>query len=219
MIGEPRNMQQAMGPSEIGSDCDHCVAAKLAGWEQEPEAAWLPWVGTAMHSYLEGVFEKLPDYLTETRVWVTPKIPGTSDLFHVPSCTVVDWKLVGTATLKSAKRGPSPQYRTQAHAYGLGFFRAGYDVKRVAIYYLPRNAMSLKYGVFWSEDWNPCIAIEALERLDRIREKLDSFPSVEARDRYISSLPRADHCWDCNRYSDALNKASRTGSLEALLGI
>lgn len=218
MIGEPRNMQQAMGPSEIGSDCDHCVAAKLAGWEQMPEAAWLPWVGTAMHAYLEGVFEKFADWLTETRVWVTSEIPGTSDLFHIPSRTVVDWKLVGATTLKSAKKGPTPQYRVQAHGYGLGFFRAGFDVQNVAIYYLPRNAISLKSGVFWSEEWDPKVALAALDRLDRIRAKLDSFPTTQARDEYISSLPRADHCWDCHRYPDA-PKAAAPSSLEAMLGV
>lgn len=219
MIGEPRNMQQAIGPSEIGSDCDHCVAAKLAGWVQSEEAAWLPWVGTAMHAYLEQVFTHHPDYLTETRVWVTEDIPGTSDLFHIPTGTVVDWKLVGTTTLRSAKKGPTPVYRTQAHCYGLGFFRLGHDVRNVAIYYLPRNAMSLKQGVFWSEPWDPQVAIRALERIEKIRETLASFASLEDRDAYISSLPRAERCWDCKRYPDAPKASPKTQTVESLLGL
>lgn len=218
MIGEPRNMQQAIGPSEIGSDCEHCVAAKLAGWVQSEEAAWLPWVGTAMHAYLEPIFEKHPDYLTENRVSVTPWLSGTSDLFHIPSGTNVDWKLVGATTLKSAKRGPTPTYRVQAHCYGLGYLRAGFEVNNVAIYYLPRNAISLSSGVFWSEPFDPLIALEAIGRAERMMDKIASFTTTEERDAYVTSLPRGAHCWDCARYPDA-PKASPHTTLDSLLGV
>jgi hypothetical protein len=219
MIGEPRNMQQAIGPSEIGSDCEHCVAAKLAGWVQSEEAAWLPWVGTAMHAYLEPIFEKHPDYLTENRVSVAPWLSGTSDLFHIPSGTNVDWKLVGATTLKSARRGPTPVYRVQAHCYGLGYFRAGFQVNNVAIYYLPRNAMSLREGIFWSEPFDPLIALHAIERAERMMDTLASFASIEERDAYITSLPRAKHCWDCKRYHDAPKASPKTQTAESLLGL
>lgn len=218
MIGEPRNKQQAIGPSEIGSDCEHCVAAKLAGWVQFEEAAWLPWVGTAMHAYIEPIIANHPDWIAETRVNVAPGLDGTSDAFHIPSCTVVDWKLVGQTTLTSAKRGPSNQYRVQAHTYGLGYFRAGYDVKNVAIYYLPRNAISLRAGVFWSEEWDPMVALNALDRIEKIKAILDSFPTDEARDAYITGLPRSSKCFDCKRYTDA-PKAKAPTSLDAILGV
>lgn len=219
MIGEPRNMQQAIGPSEIGSDCEHCVAAKLAGWVQFEEAAWLPWVGTAMHAYLEPIFQDNPDYLTENRVSVTPWLSGTSDLFHIPSGTNIDWKLVGSTTLKSAKRGPTPVYRVQAHCYGLGYFRAGFEVNNVAIYYLPRNAMSLSSGVFWSEPFDPLVALDAIDRAERMMGKLSSFPTAEERDEYITALPRAGHCWDCRKYPDAPKAPPKTQTIDSLLGV
>ena len=28
----PRELQREIGPSELGTDCVHCLAAKLAGW-------------------------------------------------------------------------------------------------------------------------------------------------------------------------------------------
>ena len=31
---QPREKQAEIGPSELGSDCLHCLAAKLAGWPQ-----------------------------------------------------------------------------------------------------------------------------------------------------------------------------------------
>ena len=219
MIGEPRNKQQAIGPSEIGSDCEHCVAAKLAGWVQLEEAAWLPWVGTAMHAYIEPLIENHPDWLAEKRVNVAPGLNGTSDAFHIPSGTVVDWKLVGKTTLTSAKRGPSSQYRVQAHSYGLGYFRAGYDVKSVAIYYLPRNEMTLKRGVFWSEEWQPAVALDALARSEATQAKLASLPTTEARDENATNPPRSSKCFDCSRYHDAPKASPKTQTLESILGL
>lgn len=218
MIGEPRSQQKLIGPSEIGSACEHCLAAKLAGWDQIPEAAWLPYIGTAVHAYLEGVFNPLDGWLTETRVSVGRiagiEITGTSDLFHIESGTVIDWKLVGATTLTKAKRGPSKVYRAQANLYGLGFLRAGYDVNNVAIYYLPRNAVSLKQGVWWTEPFNPVIALEALDRATKLYGQI-----LEGGDDFIRALPRAKDCWDCERFADYPGHTPELSSLDSLLGI
>ena len=32
----PRELQREIGPSELGTDCVHCLAAKLAGWSVAP---------------------------------------------------------------------------------------------------------------------------------------------------------------------------------------
>jgi hypothetical protein len=224
IIGEPRSQQTMIGPSEIGSACEHCLAAKLAGWTEREDAAWLPYVGTAMHAYLEPVFKREEGWLTETRVNVgliaDQAVNGTSDLFHIPSGTVIDHKLTGASTLKKAKAGPTPVYRTQAHLYGLGFMRAGYDVNTVAINYLPRNAVSLRSGVWWQEPFSPIIALDALDRATDIVRTLRELEliSIEARDTYISSLPRDADCYSCARYPDA-PKSAPTDSLDALLGL
>ncbi|WP_434080384.1 hypothetical protein [Sanguibacter sp. Z1732] len=48
---QPRSLQERIGPSEIGNPCDHCLAAKLAGWKQtEDGVPWLPFLGTAAHT-------------------------------------------------------------------------------------------------------------------------------------------------------------------------
>ena len=222
IIGEPRNTQRTIGPSEIGTECEHCLAAKIAGWEEIQEAAWLPWTGTALHAQLERVFEPLPDWLTETRVSVGRingvEILGTSDLFHVPTGTVCDWKYVGTTTHRKAKSGPSPVYRKQAHLYGLGFLRAGYSVSAVAICYLPRNGLNVRQAIWWEEPFNPTIALDALDRATGIAEKIEAFPSAEERDAWITSLPRDPDCWSCARYPDAPKRAPKD-SLAAALGM
>ncbi|MFT4258022.1 hypothetical protein [Microbacterium sp.] len=218
---EPRTLQTTMGPSELAMGCEHCLAARLAGWAKAPEAAWLPWIGTALHAKLEETFKPLPGWLVETRVQVGEVrgqvVSGTSDLFAIELGQVIDHKCVGKSTLDGAKRGPTEQYRGQAHLYGLGFFRAGFDVKSVAINYLPRNDISLRRGVWWEEEWDPKVALQALARVERLGDLLDSFPSMEARDAYITNLARSSKCFDCGKYWDA-PKASKPTTLDELVG-
>ena len=219
ITGEPRSNQRMIGPSEIGTACEHCLAAKLAGWEEERDAAWLPWIGTALHAYLEPVFTDEEGWLTETRVSVGRiaglEVCGTSDLFHIPSGTVIDHKLTGDSTLRKAKGGPTPVYRIQAHLYGLGFLRAGYDVKNVAINYLPRNAFSLRNGVWWQEEFSPLIALEALDRATVLAQKLAGFADPAERDAWITELPRDKDCYSCARFRD--KTVARLSTLEELM--
>lgn len=220
---EPRTLQEAIGPSELAMDCEHCLAAKLAGWVKMPEAAWLPWIGTAVHAKLEEVFGPLPGWLTETRVNVGQirgvDVLGTGDLYDIDEGCAIDHKIVGKSTLDAAKKGPSGQYRGQVHLYGLGFFRAGYDVQKVAINYLPRNDISMRRGHWFEEDWDPMIALAALERVERLADQLDALAqiSIETRDAYITKLPRSSKCFDCGKYPDA-PKAPVPDSLAGLPG-
>ena len=32
IANQPRNLQKEIGPSELGTDCLQCLAARLAGW-------------------------------------------------------------------------------------------------------------------------------------------------------------------------------------------
>jgi len=218
IIGQPRSQQRMIGPSEIGAECEHCLAAKLAGWEQRPDAAWLPFIGTAVHATLAEIFAPKDEWLVETRLSVGRigdfEVLGTGDLFHIPTGTVLDWKIVGATTLRKAKGGPSPVYRCQIHTYGLGFLRAGYDVQQVAIYYLPRNAVSLSQGVWFQEEFSPLIALEALERATRILDRINA-----EGDGFITDLPRAKDCYDCQKYHDWQGKSAATSSLDELLGV
>ena len=213
IVGQPRSQQKTIGPSEIGTDCDHCLAAKLAGWDKTADVAWLPYIGTAMHSELDVVFTMANAdrfrWTTEKRVMVGHiagvEVWGHTDLFDHDTRTVIDHKLVGKSTLDKARRsGPSAVYRTQAHLYGMGWLNAGQDVDHVAICYLPRNAVSLDDAVLWHEPHNPTIATQALARAGAIATTITQLEavSVAARDAYITSLPRADGCFDCRRYHD-----------------
>lgn len=209
ILDHPRSRQVAIGPSELGMPCEHCLAAKLAGWTETRDAAWLPTIGTAVHAWLAEQFSGTPRWLVETRVDVGEvngvPITGSADLFDLESHTVVDWKVVGAETLRTVKAdgGPSPQYRAQAHLYGRGFARAGHRVERVAVAYLGRNAPTPR-PYLWTEPYDEQVALDALERATAALRILDALHGADADVvAYISGLPRAPRCYSCARYPDA----------------
>jgi hypothetical protein len=57
IAGAPRSQQRRIGPSELGIPCTFCLAHKIAGVEEiRTGGDWLPAIGTAVHSWLDGVF-------------------------------------------------------------------------------------------------------------------------------------------------------------------
>jgi hypothetical protein len=222
IVNQPRSLQKRIGPSELGTACDHCLAAKLAGWEQVRDADWLPYIGTSVHAQNAHIFEQAgPRWLAETDVmvgWVgDAEIWGSSDLFDVEEGTVVDWKVVGPTTLTAAKRGPSPVYYRQINLYGLGFRNAGHDVKKVAICYLPRNGVSLSAAVWWEGPFDPAAGLQTLSRANQMVDHINQLRAIatEAVDVWISGLPRDERCYDCARFADAPARSSSLASLVA----
>lgn len=219
IVHQPRSLQKRIGPSEVGNPCDHCLTAQLAGWDKTPEGTpWLTTIGTAVHGWLE---EQVLEHEnarnavhTTGRRWLTERevtvgqiggvdVTGHSDLFDVETGTVIDHKIVGPTTLRSAPRGPKGAYRPQAHLYGRGFAAAGFTVTAVAILYWARNG-GWSDAVLWTEPYDEQVALEALARANQLHTNLTALASIstEARDAWITSLPRAKGCWDCARYPD-----------------
>lgn len=223
----PRSLQKRIGPSELGTECQHCLAAKLAGWERiEPTVAWLPFIGTCVHEHYEHLFTVLneqetkpdgrPVFLTEQRVTVGQldgeDITGSTDLYlpdqagYANTGMTVDWKIVGKTTLEEVKRTgqPSQRYIVQAMLYARGWNLAGWPTSHVCIYFQPRNAVSLRAGHIWTAEYDEQIALKALEHAQSLLNNLHALEAVSTtvRDRWITSLPRAEHCWDCAKYTD-----------------
>ena len=220
MDAHPRSQQKRIGPSEIGTPCDHCLAAKLAGWERNDQASWLPTIGTAVHAWLEEAILRHGDgpnpnhttgrrFLTEQTVMVghigdTP-ITGSCDLFDAVNGVVWDHTIVGKTSLDAARRsGPSDVYRTQINLYALGYVNAGHTVDHTVIAFMPRNAVSLDHGVFWSAPVDLDRAYQALERANAIDRSLTALAgiSTDVRDAWITSQPRHPGCRDCQKYPD-----------------
>jgi hypothetical protein len=183
-----RSLQKRIGPSQVGTPCHRRLAFEMSGIEEtrdlnDPLASIL---GTAYHAWLAECFTKAnpafpapPIWLLENRVDVGFGLRGSSDVFHVPTGTVLDWKLLGNTTFDkytkvtpdSPTGSPSEEYRVQAHSYGLGFARAGFTVNRVAIVMFGRSKY-LRDLHIWSEPWQPDIALRALNRMVLLQEYL-----------------------------------------------
>lgn len=208
-MNRPRSLQVEIGPSDLSQECDHCLAAKLYGWEKKPDPAWLAYVGTAIHAQLAEAFNGREGFWSE---WPTTVgrvgdhgVSGTADLIHLPSSTVVDFKTVGKAKLDAVRRGDIPgNYRTQVHLYAKGL-----QVDNVALLFLPRNEISLDAAVWWQEPYDPQVAASALARGNMIHDMLSNLtPAAFARQK---------GCYDCARYPDA--PGPTTGSLADLIGV
>ena len=180
----PRSLQKKIGPSQVGTPCDRQLAYHLDG-TPESRSFMDPWpsiVGTAVHAWLADAMElqnqilisqgKKPRWHLERRVDVGLGLTGSADCFDEETGCVIDWKVAGnTQYTKYIREGPSEVYRVQSHCYGLGYVRAGFDVKRVAIGFFGR-AKTLNDLHIWSEEFDPDVAIAALARMQDITEKL-----------------------------------------------
>lgn len=208
----PRSKQVELGPSELGTDSLHTLAAKLAGWPQQQSVGWLPYIGTAVHAQFEQLFPTLNPqgfdedkegkrFETEKRVTVGHlnglyggyEVSGSIDLYDRVNATTVDWKIVGPTTLRNVKaNGISQQYAVQASLYGLGLANEEQPIKRSAIYFLPRNAISLNSALPWEADWDPKPGRWALARaqlLVNLMDIIEQADGPETRDAWISLLP------------------------------
>lgn len=239
---QPRSLQKRIGPSEIGEPCTHCLAAKLAGWEKTEEGTpWLPFIGTAVHAYLEDLFTSInTEEATKGRgetFWCEQKVNvgqiagvdiwGSTDLYlpdqigAARAGMTVDWKIVGANTLKQVHRDhePSLKYVVQAHLYAKGWNDAGHKTSHVCVYFMPRNAMSLDDGVIWVDEYRPDIAKAALERANRLAINIAALETVstEARDEWIRGLDREPGCWDCKKYADWNTRPDGTPDLNTII--
>lgn len=202
----PRSLQKRIGPSEVGDPCERKLSYKMLDWpeaagESDPIASVL---GTAFHAWMAEAFEGRntqlpggkPRYRVEERVTVregyteAATLAGSSDLYDRATGTVWDWKVVGISSLDEYRRkGPGDQYRKQAHLYGLGQENSGETPKRVAICFIGRYH-ELRVHV-WTEAYDRQVALEALARLDRIRQQLLDLDPEQHPERW-SQIPTSE---------------------------
>jgi hypothetical protein len=203
IVNDPRSLQKAIGPSEIGDPCEYCLANRLAGTPEKPEVAWLTYAGKAVHAQLERDFRRagLP-WLPEARNLVVGEIDGipvkgTSDILHFQDGCGIDWKYVGSKTMTKVRHGGPPAvYRAQGHLYGRGWSLLGFKVNHVGIFFLPREAQSLSSAVWWAEAYDEQIALEALARADALAKRINTF-GLEA---VLPELEKLPGCYDCKRW-------------------
>lgn len=186
ILNHPRSQQSEIGPSEVGISCDRRIGYKLLGHPEPQKVNWKATVGTAIHAWLETVFDGYnldhaefageERYLIENRVSAGPvpflgyELEGSCDLYDRVTGIVIDHKTISPSQLKKYRsQGPSQQYRAQAHIYGYAWRRAGFAVTAVAIAFLPRNG-ELTEAYIWSEPYDEQVALDAMARLAGIAQ-------------------------------------------------
>lgn len=203
----PRTLQRTIGPSELGTPCPRRLAYKLSDAPEHNERDnWRPTVGTAVHAWIAEALaeyniahhERLgfSRYLIEQRVTVGTvngqEITGSSDCYDRVTGEVLDWKIVGTTTLKAARKaGPSrihkEGYRVQAHLYGAGFVRAGLPVHGVNVVFLPSSG-ELRESVIQHERYDESVALQAIQRAHVVATSMDAVGA----ETLVGGLPRVD---------------------------
>lgn len=220
----PRSLQRAIGPSEIGGSCRRKMALKLIGAEplREDGDPWPSVVGTATHTWLAEAFEadnarrdkndQPPRWLIEQRVTIREGLTGSCDLYDLQESTVIDWKNLGTTSLKKLiKDGPSDTYRVQLHAYGVGWANQGLTPKKVALVALPRAGW-LADAHIWSEDFDPAVCHNALNGLDDLLTGMNVAEHFGGLDEFMRILPKntAD-CTFCPYVTDDITVRASVG--------
>jgi hypothetical protein len=212
----PRSMQTRLGPSELGTPCQQQVARKLAGAPRQPvtKPVWAPFQGTAVHAEMEKVVAFWNGqlgrvrWLAEDELRIDDEIRGHGDAYDLDYDTVVDWKHVGTTALKklrtARKAGKpaagqvSPEYRTQAHLYGVGHDRKDRPVKFVRLVLLARS-WQYDDSDEWTEEWQPDVAFAALHRYYETQDLLTALDVAGNPDNIaaVPPAPSADACAWC----------------------
>lgn len=201
----PRSLQTAVGPSELGTPCKRKLAYKLLNHPEinTGDPAWFPTIGTAVHTWLEQMLTATNDssvidrFYLEERVTIGQvggeDVSGSCDVYDRVTATIVDWKIVGdTALAKYKKNGPGDQYRRQAHLYGRGFQLRGLPVDTVSVMFLPRNKM-LHHAHYWHEPYDEQIALDTLATADTIHGLITA-GGIHA----LPLIPTSDdHCTYC----------------------
>lgn len=196
-----RDKQHRAGPSDLGNPCPKCLGRKLAGEAGQSDFSLYPWLGTAVHAYLETQVFQDESARHEIKVEVGEvagygPIKGTSDLVlqqHPElGSWVVDWKIVGLKKIKEYRvKGAPDRYRYQGQLYARGCELAGFPVDSIGICFIPRDSGNVNDIWIHEEEYQPEMAEAVLERAGRI------FAIVQS-DGW-ETLPSDDACWECSR--------------------
>lgn len=221
----PRSLQKAIGPSEIGTPCDRQLLLKLleAPVHNTGGDKWPATVGTAIHTWLAEAFEadnvrRVAEghparWLIEQRVTMRSDLAGSCDLYDIETHTVIDWKTTGVAKLREYRKAgkQSEQYRRQVHLYGMGWANLGLPVRHVALVFLPRSGL-LCDTWRWTEPYDPAVAEAALDRADWLLTAANVAEHVGLLDELMRVLPRdTSMCDYCDFYTPDRSVAPSQG--------
>lgn len=176
----PRSKQTALGPSEVGVECQRALAYRLLNTppKPDPRLPWAPIIGTAVHATIAEALESdnarlgRRRWIVENRVHPADGLSGSCDAYDTDHLTVIDWKVVGDKSLATLPVDMSPEYETQANIYGLGYENAGHRVEWVRICLLARSSHDFRMSREWTRPYDWALAQRALDRLAETRRMI-----------------------------------------------
>jgi hypothetical protein len=167
----PRSLQAEPGWSEVGG-CRAYLGFRLDGaWESDETDSWGATRGTAVHKYLEAIFEDMPGFRTEVTTSYRG-IPGHADLVLIDDVSVTDWKTTKLVNSRLWQSSPDVLWekRVQANGYAAGLIESGElppdALVRIAV--LPVDGTFADWWC-WEETFDRSIADWGADRLDRVR--------------------------------------------------
>lgn len=225
----PRTLQQHLGPSELGAECDRQVAGKMAALPATNHVAdpWPSIRGTALHAWTAEAFEGDNErsgflrWIAEQRVTPHPDHPGTADLYDGREKAVVDHKFLGESSMAKIRKGWTRTYLVQLLLYGLGYHLLGLPVRRVMVAAYPATAGSID-GLYvrehgFSNDAGEVLpeVIELLRTVfddtRRRRHQADELLAGRMTFHQIPADPGSDLCYFCPFYRPQAAKDSGSG--------
>lgn len=208
----PRQVQTALGPSELGVRCDRQVIGKMAGLPKTNHVAdpWPSIVGTAVHAWLAEAFEAenaragAPRWVAEQRVYPDDEHPGVADLYDGAKAALTDHKVLGSTThAKIRTNGPPRKYRVQMLLYARGYRRLGLPVRRIVLAAWPRTGSSLDGLFVWEHEITPEDERLLDDVLNRTQVRKAVAELVAAGKVSMTDVPRHpedDECYFCPFY-------------------
>lgn len=192
----PRSQQTALGPSEVGMECQRALAYRLLNTPEKPDPRlpWAPMVGTSVHATVAEALEEenkrlgRERWLVEQRLHPAADLSGSCDAFDTDVNMVVDWKVVGDKSLATLQHEMSPEYETQINIYGLGWENAGRTVEWVRICLLARSSHDFRMSREWTRPYDRGIAERALARMAETKKLITALKLAQG-DRGWAEVP------------------------------
>lgn len=228
---DARTLQKALGPSELGVECDRQVAGKIAMLPATNHVVdpWPSIRGRSLHAMAEEVFtaDNLRSgrlrWLTENRVTPHPEHPGTADLYDAvePGGVVGDHKFLGESSMAKVRKGWPRHYLVQLILYGFGYWRLGLPVRRVALIAYPATAASLdgmyvRDADFADDQGNPLpevlqLIADVFADTDRRKAQAAEITAGRMRLTDVPAVPSSDGCFFCPFYRPQAAKDNGPG--------
>lgn len=214
----PRTLQQHLGPSELGVECDRQVAGKMAALSPTNHVSdpWPSIVGTACHAWAAEAFKAdnlrqgVLRWLAEQKVTPHPDHPGTADLYDALEQAVVDHKFLAESSMAKIRKDPPRKYVVQLLLYGIGYLRLGLPVRFVALAAYPRTAASLDGLYVWDRDLtgadgqllpaNFALIEQVFTDTVRRRGQAEQLVAGSLRFEDVPATPDGDECYFCPFY-------------------